>query len=36
MEKAVRFEDLGVWRKAHQLVILIYDLTKQFPADEKF
>lgn len=36
MEKAVKFEDLGVWRKAHQLVISIYDLTKQFPADEKF
>jgi four helix bundle protein len=31
-----RFEDLTVWRKAHGLVLKIYVMTRNFPADEKF
>ena len=30
------FTDLKVWEKAHQLVILIYKLTKDFPPEERF
>lgn len=29
-------EKLGVWRKAVDFVILIYEITKSFPLDEKF
>lgn len=37
MEKPARsFRDLMVWQKAHQLVLAIYRLTKEFPADERF
>ena len=35
-EKANRFEDLEVWKKAHQLVLNVYQLTKEFPPEEKF
>lgn len=31
-----KFEDLTVWQKAHKLVINIYEITKQFPREEKF
>lgn len=31
-----QFEKLTVWRKAHQFVIFIYKLTKQFPSEEKY
>ncbi|OHB90860.1 MAG: four helix bundle protein [Planctomycetes bacterium RIFCSPHIGHO2_12_FULL_52_36] len=34
--KAKRFEDLEVWGKAHQLVLNVYQLTKDFPHEEKF
>jgi len=34
--KAKRFEDLEVWRKAHQLVLGIYKLTRSFPTEEKY
>lgn len=30
------FQDLIVWQKAHQLVLDIYDNTKQFPKEELF
>jgi len=30
------FEDLIVWRKSHELSLLIYKITKNFPNDEKF
>ena len=36
MVKIRRFEDLIVWRKAHQLVLMIYKITKQYPQEEKF
>jgi len=31
-----RFEDLTVWQKAHKLVLTVYEITKHFPAEEKF
>jgi len=37
MERKIeKFEDLEVWRKAHRLVIEIYNVTKKFPSEEKF
>lgn len=30
------FRDLEVWRKAHDLVLLIYAITKSFPTDERY
>lgn len=34
--KISSFTDLEVWQKAHQLVLLIYKITKEFPKDEIF
>jgi four helix bundle protein len=34
--KVVRVEDLDVWRRAHQLVLKIYEGTRDFPQEEKF
>jgi four helix bundle protein len=34
--KAEKFEDLDVWKKAHELVLETYRITKLFPSDEKF
>lgn len=31
-----RFQDLHVWEKAHQLVLTIYRVAKQFPRDEQY
>ncbi len=36
MEPARRFEDLVVWQEAHALVLGLYRVTRQLPADEKF
>lgn len=30
------FRDLKVWHKAHQIVLKIYKITKNFPTEEKF
>lgn len=30
------FEDLLVWQKAHEAVLLVYKLTRDFPSEEKF
>ncbi len=30
------FQDLKLWQKAHQLVLAIYQVTKNFPSEEKF
>ena len=30
------FRDLDVWKKAHQLVLSVYQLTKNYPQEEKF
>ncbi len=34
--KIKSFEDLEVWRKAHELTLLIYRLTRAFPPEERF
>ena len=36
MGPARSFEDLEVWRKAHQLVLEIYRMTGHFPREELF
>lgn len=36
MGQIKRFQDLEVWRKAHQLVLAIYRMTKEFPAHERY
>ncbi len=33
-EPAKRFEDLIVWQKAHQFVLVVYRLTQSFPRSE--
>ena len=30
------FEDLLVWQKAHQFVLITYKLTRQFPKEEQY
>ena len=34
--KIISYKDLIVWRKSVELVVLIYDLTDQFPRDELY
>lgn len=34
--KAEKFEDLSVWDKAHHLVLHVYNITKNFPTEERF
>ena len=34
MEKTKSFEELLVWQKAHQFVLLVYKVTEQFPKHE--
>ena len=34
--KIQRFTDLIAWQNAHQLALQIYQLTKEFPIDERF
>jgi len=36
MERIRNFEDLNVWKKSHELVLEIYQLTNDFPIEEKF
>jgi four helix bundle protein len=36
MNKIVRVEDLTVWQKAHNVVLDVYRVTKDFPVDEKY
>ncbi len=31
-----KFDDILAWQRAHQLTLLVYKLTKQFPRDELF
>ncbi len=33
---AQNFEDLLVWQKAVELAVLVYELTRAFPGDERF
>ena len=30
------FRDLTVWKKAHDLALTVYQITKDFPSDERF
>jgi len=34
--QAMKFKDLKVWQKAHQVVLEIYKITKDYPGEEKF
>ena len=34
--KTNNFEDLDVWKNAHQFVLTVYKLTNQFPKEELF
>jgi len=36
MDPARRFDDLVVWQEAHALVLNLYRMTRQLPADERF
>ena len=36
MEKAVSFQQLLVWQKAHQFVLLVYKTTELYPQKEMF
>ncbi|MDO8549752.1 MAG: four helix bundle protein [Ignavibacteria bacterium] len=36
MEKSKSFTELIVWQKAHQFVLEVYKLTKNFPKEEVF
>lgn len=36
MEKIKSFTNLDAWKEAHKLVLSIYKITKDFPAEEKF
>ncbi len=36
MGEIKRFEDLKVWQKSHELVLEVYNVTQQFPGEEKF
>ncbi len=36
MEKSKTFEDVLVWQKAHQFVLVVYKLTKVFPKQETY
>jgi four helix bundle protein len=36
MARISSWRDLVVWKKAHELALLVYKLTKDFPSDEKF
>jgi four helix bundle protein len=31
-----RFENLDVWKKAHQFTLLVYKITRKFPSEEKY
>jgi four helix bundle protein len=34
--KLERFEDLLVWRRAHELTLVVYRMTSRFPGEERF
>lgn len=36
MSQIKTFKDLKVWYRAHQLVLYVYKITKNFPSEEKF
>ncbi len=36
MGKVERFQDLETWQQAHQLVLAVYQATRNFPSDERY
>jgi four helix bundle protein len=36
MERAKTFQDLIVWQKAHEFVLSVYRVTKEFPREEAY
>ncbi len=36
MEKAKSYRDLLMWQKAHELVLKVYQITKDFPKEETY
>jgi four helix bundle protein len=36
MKPTFSFENILAWQKAHSLTILVYQITRNFPEDEKF
>ena len=36
MQKICSFTDLDAWKFAHEFVLMIYEITKNFPRDEQF
>ena len=36
MSQIRTFKDLIVWQKSHQLALHVYEITKDFPSEEKF
>lgn len=36
MDKVIVFTDLNAWKEAHKLALMIYQITKNFPAEERF
>lgn len=35
-EKIIHFTDLTTWKKAHDLILTIYTITKKFPPSEQY
>jgi hypothetical protein len=36
MTKIAHFQQLEVWQQGHKLVLQVYQVTKDFPGDERF
>lgn len=36
MNIIITFHDILVWQKAHKLVLMVYEITKSFPLEEKY
>lgn len=36
MGKIESFTDLDAWKEGHKLVLMVYDITKKFPHEERF
>jgi len=36
MGKVQHFQQLETWREAHKLVLMVYQITKGFPGDERY
>jgi four helix bundle protein len=36
MGRILHFQQLEVWQESHELVLMVYRITKKFPGDERF